>query len=228
VLRREFARTVKFPIRWSALIHLLTDLAGKPGTGPHVPTSFGPGGSETKFAADRDRDHRQLACADTRLAKIRLAKICCKNLAKIGCKKGTAGNALRFSRMSCVRSGKFGVALVALIGQASAQLATSVGNESPSVDPRRGVIAPTAQLELTTEQKAAIFDAVRPADGKVKAPGNVPVAVGAQVPPVTELYFLPDNGLATAPEAKGVKYTVAQNRVVLVDPTTMRVVDVIP
>ena len=53
------------------------------------------------------------------------------------------------------------------------------------------------------------------------------MAIGAQVPPVTELYFLPDNALATAPEAKGVKYTAAQNRVVLVDPTTMRVVDVI-
>ena len=120
------------------------------------------------------------------------------------------------------------VALVGLAGQASAQLAAGVGNDSPSVDPRRGVIAPTAQLELTPEQKAAIFDAVRPADGRVKAPGNVAVAVGAQVPPATELYFLPDNALATAPEAKAVKYTVAQNRVVLVDPTTMRVVDVIP
>jgi hypothetical protein len=69
---------------------------------------------------------------------------------------------------------------------------------------------------------------VRPADAKVKAPGNVPAAVGAQVPPATELYFLPDNALATVPEVKGIKYTVAQNRVVLVDPTTMRVVDVIP
>src|ERR1700719_10859 len=130
--------------------------------------------------------------------------------------------------MICARSGMIAVALVGLAGQASAQLAAGVGNESPSVDPRRGVIAPTAQLELTPEQKAAIFDAVRPADGKAKAPGNVPVAIGAQVPPVTELYFLPDNALATAPEAKGVKYTVAQNRVLLVDPTTMRVVDVIP
>jgi hypothetical protein len=49
---------------------------------------------------------------------------------------------------------------------------------------------------------------------------------GAQVPPATELYFLPDRALATAPKAT--KYTVAQNRVVLVDPTTMRVVEVIP
>jgi hypothetical protein len=47
------------------------------------------------------------------------------------------------------------------------------------------------------------------------------------VPPATELYFLPDGALASVPEANSVKYTVAQNRVVLVDPKTMRVVDVI-
>lgn len=126
------------------------------------------------------------------------------------------------------RIGIIGVALIGLIGPASAQLAPGGGNESPSIDPRRGVIAPKAQLELTPEQKAVILDAVRPSSAKVKTPGDVPVSVGAQVPPATELYFLPDKALATAPEAKGVKYTMAQNRVVLVDPTTMRVVDVIP
>jgi Protein of unknown function (DUF1236) len=129
--------------------------------------------------------------------------------------------------MTYVRSGMIGVALVALAGQAAAQLATP-GSEPPGVDARRGVIAPAAQLQLTPEQKAVIYDTVRPAEGKVKAPGNVPATVGADVPPATELYFLPDGALATAPEAKGIKYTVAQNRVVLVDPTTMRVVEVIP
>ena len=123
--------------------------------------------------------------------------------------------------MIYLRGGIVGLALVALMGQAAAQ-----GNEPQNVDPRRGTVAPAAQLALTPEQKTAIFDAVRPAEAKVKAPGNVPATVGAQVPPATGLYFLPDR--ATAPEAKATKYTVAQNRVVLVDPTTMRVVDVIP
>jgi Protein of unknown function (DUF1236) len=125
--------------------------------------------------------------------------------------------------MTCVRNVMIGLAFAALVGQAAAQLGASPGDEPLRVDPRRGVIAPATELQLTTEQKAA-----RLADAKVNAPGNVPATVGAQVPPATELYFLPDNALATAPEAKGIKYTVAQNRVVLVDPTTMRVVDVIP
>ncbi len=47
------------------------------------------------------------------------------------------------------------------------------------------------------------------------------------VPPSIELYMLPDNALAEVPEAKSVKYTVLQNQVVLVDPTNMRIVDVL-
>jgi uncharacterized protein DUF1236 len=114
-----------------------------------------------------------------------------------------------------------------VVSQAAAQF-INAGNEPLNVDPRKETIAPATQLALTPEQKTAIFDAVRPADAKVKAPGNVPTIVGAQVPPATELYFLPDSVLVIAPEAKAIKYTVAQNRVVLVDPTMMRVVDVIP
>ena len=129
--------------------------------------------------------------------------------------------------MTRIRSGMIGAVFVALAAQAAAQPAVP-GAEPPNVDARRGVIAPAGQLQLTPEQKTVIYDAVRPAAGKVKAPGNVPATVGAEVPPATELYFLPDRALATAPEAKAIKYTVAQNRVVLVDPTTMRVVEVIP
>jgi hypothetical protein len=125
-------------------------------------------------------------------------------------------------RGEILRSGMAAAALAILLGQAAAQ------NGTTRVDPGKGAVAPAAQLELTPEQKTAIVGAVRPAEAKVKAPGNVPAVVGAEVPPSTELYFLPDDALASAPEAKGMKYTVAQNRVVLVDPTRMRVVEVIP
>jgi len=127
-------------------------------------------------------------------------------------------------RGEILRSGMAAVALVILIGHAAAQ--NGIG--APRIDPGKGAVAPAAQLQLTPEQKTAIAGAVRPAEAKVKAPGNVPAVVGAEVPPATELYFLPDDALASAPEAKGIKYTVAQNRVVLVDPTRMRVVEVIP
>jgi hypothetical protein len=64
-------------------------------------------------------------------------------------------------------------------------------------------------------------------DSKTASSVNFVVAVGAPVPPSIELYMLPDVALAEIPVAKLVKYTTVQNQVVLVDPTTMRVVDVI-
>ena len=51
--------------------------------------------------------------------------------------------------------------------------------------------------------------------------------VGAEVPAMIELYVLPDDILAQNPTTKFYKYTVVQDRVVLVDPTNMRIVAVI-
>jgi hypothetical protein len=84
----------------------------------------------------------------------------------------------------------------------------------------------STQWQLTTAQKSAILTAVRK-DSKSASPVNFVVAVGAPVPPSIELYMLPDVAFAEIPVAKLVKYTTVQNQVVLVDPTTMRVVDVI-
>jgi hypothetical protein len=42
-----------------------------------------------------------------------------------------------------------------------------------------------------------------------------------------ELYMLPDEAVAGVPAAKLYKYTMVEGKVVLVDPTNMRVVDVI-
>jgi len=47
------------------------------------------------------------------------------------------------------------------------------------------------------------------------------------VPPSIELNYLPVAALSQAPEAQALKYTMVQNQVVLVDPMTMRIVEVI-
>jgi hypothetical protein len=83
-------------------------------------------------------------------------------------------------------------------------------------------------LRLTQDQKNTIAEAVR-RDNKAAEPAVSFVAsVGAPVPPAIELYMLPDAALAKVPAAKIVKYTVINNQLVLVDPTNMRIVDVIP
>jgi uncharacterized protein DUF1236 len=85
-----------------------------------------------------------------------------------------------------------------------------------------------APLRLSETQKSAIAEAVRRANKAVEPPPSFVAQVGAPVPPAIELHLLPDEVLASVPAAKNVKYTVVKNQLVLVDPTTMRVVDVIP
>jgi uncharacterized protein DUF1236 len=83
-----------------------------------------------------------------------------------------------------------------------------------------------AQIQLDASQRAAIVTAVR--DAKIPPPGqSFSLSAGAQVPASIELYALPIAALSQAPEARNLRYTMVQNQVVLVDPTNMRVVDVI-
>jgi hypothetical protein len=110
---------------------------------------------------------------------------------------------------------------------AAAQVVPDLNAERPNFDLRGGSVAPAAELQLTPEQKIAIYNAVRQVGAKAVAPPRVRPTVGEQVPPSIALDFLPDGALAHAPEAKGVKYTMVEEQVVLIDPTTMRVVDII-
>ena len=89
------------------------------------------------------------------------------------------------------------------------------------------VIGPGTSLELTPQQKTAIYQIVTREKLRTPPPANTQAIVGAQVPAATELYALPDTIAAEVPSAKMYKYTIVQNEVVIVDPTNMRVIDVI-
>lgn len=82
------------------------------------------------------------------------------------------------------------------------------------------------KLLLTPAQRAAIYREISKDKSKTAAKDFSPV-VGADVPPMIELYTLPDDTLAEVPAAKLYKFVLVENKVVLVDPTRMRVVDVI-
>jgi hypothetical protein len=117
------------------------------------------------------------------------------------------------------------LALAGLMGVAAAQVNPPGGPN----DPLTGAVAPPtnpSQIQLTPEQKRAILTAVK--DTKIPPPSNAfTVAVGTQVPPSIELYAMPIAALSQAPETKLLRYTMVQNQVVLVDPTNLRVVEVI-
>ncbi len=79
---------------------------------------------------------------------------------------------------------------------------------------------------LTQVQRRVIYDSVAK-DKSRTAKVHFAPAIGADVPPMIELYTLPDQVLAENHAAGSYEYTLEQDKVVLVDPTKMRVVDVI-
>src|ERR1700746_98667 len=108
--------------------------------------------------------------------------------------------------------------------------ATEAAAQSPPPGPPgtdTGVSGAIEQkLILSPAQRTAIYDQVSRDKSKVTPKDFSPV-IGADVPPIIELYALPDEAVAGVPAAKLYKYTMVEGKVVLVDPTKMRVVDVI-
>lgn len=82
------------------------------------------------------------------------------------------------------------------------------------------------KLILSPAQRQAIYEEVSKDKSKV-APKDFSPVIGGDVPPMIELYALPDDAIASVPAAKIYKYTMVENKVVVVDPTKMRVIDVI-
>lgn len=114
--------------------------------------------------------------------------------------------------------------VMALIGYTGLQSADAQGTDPGS--PPSLLSSGEQNLVLTQAQRRAIYaaatkDRIKPAQGRF------PAEIGAEVPPMIELSPLPDEAVADNPTAKFYEYTMVQDRVVLVDPTKMRVIDVI-
>jgi hypothetical protein len=111
------------------------------------------------------------------------------------------------------RLGMIALSLVGSIGLATAQTGGT---------PDKG-----AALELTPAQRNAIYATVANRKLATPPPANLHVSLGGDVPPSMQLYEWPENIAAEVPAAKIYKYTVVQGQVVIIDPTRMRVVDII-
>ncbi len=112
----------------------------------------------------------------------------------------------------------------ALVGAAASITGALLAEaQSNSIDETVMSDAVAPKLELTLAQRSAIYQEVHKDNSKV-APSRFATMVGAEVPPMIELYMLPDDILAANPDTKLFKYTRVDDQVVLVDPTNMRVV----
>ena len=85
-------------------------------------------------------------------------------------------------------------------------------------------VAASQKLELTPAERSAIYATVSKDKSKV-ALQPFSTKIGADVPPMIELYSLPDQTVAENPAAKLYEYTIVENEVVVVDPIRMRIVD---
>ncbi len=110
---------------------------------------------------------------------------------------------------------------------ANGQAGSPPGGEIKHIGPLTTDGPPPLQAPaLTAAQKAAIFDAVMLDKSKSKVNETLNVTVGEPAPTV-ELHQLPADALADAPTARPYRYAVLADQVVLIDPATMRVVEVI-
>jgi hypothetical protein len=86
----------------------------------------------------------------------------------------------------------------------------------------------STELQLTPQQRTEIYETVsKQKVSRTPPPPNLHVSVGGDLPASMELYDLPANIAAEIPATKLYKYTLVQNQVVIVDPTKMKVVDII-
>jgi hypothetical protein len=116
--------------------------------------------------------------------------------------------------------------LVSAISAATAAGANVVAAQTADIDEVVNTNGVAPKLELSATQKSAIYQAVHKDKSKV-APSHFATTVGADVPPMIELYALPDDILANNPVTKLYKFTKVEDQVILVDPTKMRVMAVI-
>jgi hypothetical protein len=111
---------------------------------------------------------------------------------------------------------------------AAALFFATAGTIAQTVEPDEAVNASgtmTQSLALTAAQKSAIYNAV--VQQKVRgSTAGVPAAIGATVPPTASLSELPEEA-ANEPWAAFLKYAMVEDDVVVVDPISMRVIDVI-
>jgi hypothetical protein len=104
-------------------------------------------------------------------------------------------------------------------------LALAAGSTSTHAQLQSGASLET-RLELSPQQRASIYQALTQSHRHTSSP-SVRLSIGADVPPSAELYTMPDNILAELPATKFYKYVVVQNQVVIIDPITLKVVDII-
>jgi Protein of unknown function (DUF1236) len=120
--------------------------------------------------------------------------------------------------MSLLRIGYIVVPL-ALLGTVTVAQAQSTTTTTTTIEK-------TGPTKLTPQQRTVIYRTVT-RERRVVPPPNVQVSVGAAVPPTIVLAPLPESVYVDVPAARALKYFYINEQLVLVDPATSQVVEII-
>ena len=126
-----------------------------------------------------------------------------------------------------LRLGAIALAILGTVGVAVAQAPSTTPGGTPGTPGLNQAASPNQKIQLSVAQKTAIYNAVSKDKSKSASPVNFQASIGANVPASIELHALPAEAVATAQAASSYRYTMVNNQVVLVDPISMRVVDII-
>ena len=116
------------------------------------------------------------------------------------------------------------IATIATFGLAAAQQAPAT---PPGASPtQRAPAIQGGKPELTVQQRTSMYRSVM-SGRHTQAPAGVSVRVGAKIPASVELQDVPESLHAEIPGVREYKYVVVQNQLVLVDPKTNTVLEII-
>jgi hypothetical protein len=87
-------------------------------------------------------------------------------------------------------------------------------------------IEKTGPTKLTPQQRTVIYRTVT-REKRMAPPSDVQVSVGTAVPPTIVLAPLPESVYVEVPAARPLKYFYINNQLILVDPATSQVVEII-
>jgi hypothetical protein len=110
----------------------------------------------------------------------------------------------------------------------TAQQPAASSGTNQSTAPQSGAQAPTRlSASLQTEQKTRLSQAVATLDVKPITNANFSIAVGTAVPQTVSLRPLPSTIVAVIPQYQGYNFFVVRDEIVIVEPSSHRIVDVI-
>jgi len=108
-----------------------------------------------------------------------------------------------------------GIAVLALLTSTGVAIAADAGSTSKD------------HLNLTSAQQKEIWQSVSKQNMKGTTPTGFRPAVGAVVPGSIQLHAMPGDATKQVPAVRSYEYTMLQNEVLLIDPTSKKIVDII-